>query len=247
MNKKAIIYRMVMDKHVCPYGLSSISLLKSKGYKIEDHQLKTRDETEAFKAKYDVKTTPQIFIDDKRIGGYDDLKAYFGKTRPEFLQKYQPIITVFASTLLMALAGSWAIFSQFDPYTILKLFVGFSMCVLSILKLRDLESFSLQFLNYDLLAQKFVPYAKIYAFAEMIVGALMIAGTSLTFIIAAPIAFFIGSVGAVSVFKAVYIDKRDLKCACVGGNSKVPLGFISLSENLMMVGMGIIMFAKFIY
>jgi len=46
-------------------------------------------------------------------------------------------------------------------------------------------------------------------------------------------------VGAISVFKAVYIDKRELKCACVGGASNVPLGFISLTENLMMIGMAL--------
>jgi len=54
----------------------------------------------------------------------------------------------------------------------------------------------------------------------------------------------IGSIGAVSVFKAVYLDKRELKCACVGGDSKVPLGFVSLTENLMMVAMGCWMFIK---
>lgn len=48
-----------------------------------------------------------------------------------------------------------------------------------------------------------------------------------------PVALFIGTVGAVSVFKAVCIDRRELKCACVGGSSNVPLGFISLTENLM--------------
>ena len=51
-------------------------------------------------------------------------------------------------------------------------------------------------------------------------------------------ALFIGTIGAISVIKAVYIDKRELKCACVGGNSNVPLGFISLTENLMMILMG---------
>ena len=50
--------------------------------------------------------------------------------------------------------------------------------------------------------------------------------------------------GAVSVIKAVYIEKRDLKCACVGGNSNVPLGSISLTENIMMVAMGIWMLIK---
>ena len=57
-------------------------------------------------------------------------------------------------------------------------------------------------------------------------------------------AIFIGAVGSVSVFKAVYLDKRELKCACVGDGSDVPLGAISLTENLMMVGMGIWMIAK---
>jgi hypothetical protein len=54
-----------------------------------------------------------------------------------------------------------------------------------------------------------------------------------------PLALFVGTVGAVSVFKAVYIDRRELKCACVGGASKVPLGFVSLTENLMMVAMAL--------
>ena len=54
-----------------------------------------------------------------------------------------------------------------------------------------------------------------------------------------PVALFIGGIGAASVFKAVYIDKRELKCACVGGSSNVPLGFISLTENLMMIAMAV--------
>jgi hypothetical protein len=53
------------------------------------------------------------------------------------------------------------------------------------------------------------------------------------------VALFIGPIGAVSVFKAVYIDRRELKCACVGGSSRVPLGFVSLTENLMMIAMAI--------
>jgi hypothetical protein len=58
------------------------------------------------------------------------------------------------------------------------------------------------------------------------------------------VALFIGTIGAVSVFKAVYIDRRELKCACVGGDSNVPLGFVSLTENLMMIAMALWMMAK---
>ena len=81
---------------------------------------------------------------------------------------------------------------------------------------------------------------KIEAMTEValrLAGVLMIAGVLPW--LSGPIALFIGTVGAVSVFKAVYIDKRALKCACVGGGSNVPLGFVSLTENLMMMGMGL--------
>ncbi|MBA3051165.1 MAG: glutaredoxin, partial [Alphaproteobacteria bacterium] len=84
-------------------------------------------------------------------------------------------------------------------------------------------------------------YGYIYPFAELGAGVLMLAG-ALTWL-SAPVALFIGGIGAVSVFKAVYVDKRELKCACVGGSSNVPLGFVSLTENLMMVGMAVWMLA----
>ena len=75
--KKATVYRMVMPDHLCPYGLKTVDLLKREGFEVEDHHLTTREETDAFKQKHGVKTTPQTFIDGKRIGGYDDLREHF--------------------------------------------------------------------------------------------------------------------------------------------------------------------------
>jgi hypothetical protein len=111
------------------------------------------------------------------------------------------------------------------------------MCVLALLKLQNVGSFATMFLGYDLLAQRWVPYSYLYPFAEGLAGVLMVAGV--LNIVAVPVALFIGTVGAVSVFYAVYIQKREVKCACVGGGSNVPLGFVSLTENLMMVAMAL--------
>lgn len=239
----ATLYRMKTDTHVCPFGLKSRALLNRKGYDVEDHLLTSREETDAFKQAHEVKTTPQTFIDGKRIGGYDDLKAFFGQAAKDPDAKtYTSVIAIFASAALMALATSWAASGTLITVRALEWFIAISMCVLAIQKLRDLESFSNSFLGYDLLARKWVRYAYIYPFAELFAGVLMIAG-ALT-LIAAPVALFIGAVGAVSVFRAVYIEKRDLKCACVGGNSNVPLGFVSLTENLMMIAMAVWMLAK---
>jgi len=81
MSKKAVLYRMVTDEHICPYGIKSKDLLERQGYKVEDHHLKNREETDAFKEKHGVKTTPQTFIDEKRIGGHDDLIEHLRSRR----------------------------------------------------------------------------------------------------------------------------------------------------------------------
>jgi hypothetical protein len=147
------------------------------------------------------------------------------------------VAVLFAMTALMALAASQTVLG--NPFTIRagEWFIAFSMCVLALLKLQDVERFSAMFLNYDLLAKRWVPYGTIYPYAEGLAGLLMVSG-ALTWL-SVPIALFIGGIGAVSVVKAVYIDKRDIKCACVGGDSKVPLGFVSLTENVMMVAMAL--------
>ena len=237
--KKATLHRMVTDEHICPYGLKSLDLLKRQGYSVEDHKLKSREETDQFKAEHKVETTPQTFIDGKRVGGYDDLLEYFGKENPQGSngKTYTPIIAIFSVTFGLAVAFSWLIFSEIQPWETLRYFVAISMSVLAIQKLRDLESFSNQFITYDLLGMRVVRYSYVYPFVEAIAGIGMVAKVAL--LIVCPAAIFIGTVGAVSVIKAVYIDKRELKCACVGGDSNVPLGFISLTENLMMMFMGI--------
>ena len=240
--RDATLYRMVMDKHVCPYGLKAKYLLERQGYRVEDHWLRTREETEAFKAEHGVRTTPQTFIGGERVGGYDDLRRFFGKpvADPKAVT-YRPVAAVFAITALMALAASQAAYGTAFTLRAGEWFIGFSMAVLALLKLQNVESFATMFLNYDLLAKRFVPYGYIYPFAEATAGLLMIAGVLSWLSI--PLALFIGSIGAVSVFYAVYVQKRELKCACVGGSSNVPLGFVSLTENLMMVAMALWMLA----
>ena len=242
-SKQATLYRMVMPEHVCPYGIKSKWLLERHGYTVDDHWLRTRAETDAFKAEHGVETTPQTFIDGRRIGGNDDLRRFFGQhVAAKGEVSYRPVIAVFAMAAAMALAASMAAYGT--PWTIrsAEWFVSFAMCLLAMLKLQGVEAFSTMFLNYDLLARRWVPYAYAYPFLEALAGVLMTAGVAMW--LSVPVALVIGSIGAVSVVKAVYIDRRAIKCACVGGSSNVPLGFVSLTENVMMVAMAIWMVTK---
>lgn len=243
MKKKAMIYRMVSADHLCPWGIKGWDLLKRNGFEVDDRHIESMDANLAFKVEHGVDETPQIYIEDEHIGSYDQLREHLGLgPDPKEGETYQPVLAIFAVTFGMALTATWAQLGSLNPIRVVELFIAFTMCVLGIQKLRDLQSYSTGFVKYDLLAQRYVPYAYVYAFIETIGGILMIAGL-LTWIIA-PIIFAATTLGVVSIIKAVYVDKRDLHCACVGGNSSVPLGFISLSENLGMMSMAIWMIAK---
>ena len=110
------------------------------------------------------------------------------------------------------------------------------MVLLGLQKLQDIDKFATMFLNYDLLAKKWVRYGYVYPFVETGAGVLMLMGV-LNWL-SAPVVLVVAGIGAISVIKAVYIDKREIKCACLG-DSRVPLGFVSLTENLMMIGMAV--------
>jgi len=241
--RKAVLYRMVMPGHTCPWGLKAKYLLEHSGFIVDDRPLANKAQTEAFKAEHGVATTPQVFIAGERVGGYEDLRHFLGKrVRDPKTTSYRPVAVLFALTALAAIAANYAVTGEILAGRTLQWFIAFSMVVLAMLKLQDVERFSAMFLNYDLLARRWVPYSYIYPYAEALAGVLMIAG-ALTWL-SVPLALFIGTVGAVSVFKAVYVDRRELKCACVGGSSNVPLGFVSLTENLMMIGMALWMLVR---
>ena len=224
--EKVRVYRMSTPEHECPWGLKTIDLLNEQGIEFEDHKLKSKDETEAFKAKHKVQTTPQIFAGDERIGGYTDLAEKLNVEAEGAEYSYTPVIAVFSSAGLMALATAMGITG----------FMGFSLSLLATLKLMDVDSFAESFEKYDLITKKIKPYAKVYPFAELAIALGFLSGV-------APLAtgitsLFIGVSGGISVIKAVYIDKLALNCACVGGNSKAPLGVVSFTENAIMAVMG---------
>ena len=138
------------------------------------------------------------------------------------IKSFTPLIAVFGTSLLITI-------------TLLKsfqIFMGISICLLAMLKLMDIESFGISFKKYDLISSRFSQWIYIYPFCELLIG--------ISFLLSAPpssviyIAFILGIIGMASVFKAVYLDKLKLNCACVGGYAKTPLGIISFIENLLM-------------
>ena len=73
---QATIYRMVLPDHECPFGRRALGLLQDNGFEVEEHQLTSREEVDAFKAEHGVSTTPLVWVDGKLIGGSDDLGKF---------------------------------------------------------------------------------------------------------------------------------------------------------------------------
>tara|TARA_B100000073_G_scaffold52186_1_gene38445 strand:+ start:370 stop:822 length:453 start_codon:yes stop_codon:yes gene_type:complete len=138
------------------------------------------------------------------------------------IKSFTPLITVFGTSFLITITLN----KNFQD------FMGISICLLAMLKIMDIEAFGISFKKYDLISYRFKKWIYIYPFCELLIG--------ISFLLTAPpssvvlIAFILGIIGMASVFKAVYLDKLKLNCACVGGYAKTPLGIISFIENLLM-------------
>jgi glutaredoxin 3 len=76
---QAILYRMVLPDHTCPFGLRALELLEEAGYDVDDRVLRSREEVDAYERKEGVDTTPQVFIGGERIGGSDDLERFLAR------------------------------------------------------------------------------------------------------------------------------------------------------------------------
>ncbi|MEB3189079.1 MAG: glutaredoxin [Snowella sp.] len=220
------IYRMSTPDHECPWGIRAINLLTEQGIAFTDIKLRSREEVDQFKSQYGVATTPQIFFGEERIGGYSELAEWFQITPEQADYSYTPVIALFSTAALVTLATSLGIGG----------FMGISLSMLASLKLMDIDAFATSFEKYDLITQRFKPYGKAYPFIELLIGLGFLSGVAS--LATGMGSFAVGLTGAASIFKAIYIDKLALNCACIGGNSKAPLGVISFAENVIMAIMG---------
>ncbi|MEM5475085.1 glutaredoxin [Pacificibacter sp. AS14] len=80
---KAVLHRMDLPNYTCGYGTAALDLLERNGFNVEDNVLRTRHETDAFKDKHHITTTPLVFIDGVKIGGFTDLQKHLNAQKPK--------------------------------------------------------------------------------------------------------------------------------------------------------------------
>jgi len=71
---------IVWSKNQCPYCDQVKALLKMKGIEFEERNIqKEYTREQLLEAVPNARTVPQIFLDDKLIGGFTELKKHFEK------------------------------------------------------------------------------------------------------------------------------------------------------------------------
>jgi hypothetical protein len=112
--------------------------------------------------------------------------------------------------------------------------MGSILILFGILKLYDLKKFSTIFLKYNLISQKLSIYPYIYPFIELILGVFLVIRYKLriTYILI----IILMMISLVSVLISIYQGKK-LRCGCLGSLFHLPLSYVTLSENLVMLVM----------
>lgn len=115
----------------------------------------------------------------------------------------------------------------------MRYFMGLLLCQFSMLKLFNVSQFADGFQMYDLIAKKFPAYSYCYPFIELGLG---LAYLSWMWPVGANIIMLIiTGIGTFGVFRALR-KGLDVRCACMGTVLNVPLSHVTLTED---IGMGI--------
>ena len=153
------------------------------------------------------------------------------------LTRYRPLIVLTALTFLAGLAISMP--SGFAMTEFMHGFMGTFLLFFAALKLFDISGFKKGFVQYDLLAKRLPFYAFVYPFLEL--------GLALGYLsFACPLyvyGFTIGLFGFGTLGVAWALRQGlNIDCPCMGTVLKVPLSTVTLSEDIIMVVMGLALF-----
>ena len=121
-------------------------------------------------------------------------------------------------------------------------FMGLFYIVFSFFKMLDLKGFPESFSMYDPLAKRLPIYGRIYPFIETGLGLMLLMRYEVK--IALIITLFVLGVTTIGVTKTL-LDKKSIRCACLGTVLKLPMTEATFIENIIMIVMAISMLINY--
>ncbi len=159
-------------------------------------------------------------------------KGFFATYKPLLL-----IVVFIAGVSVLAQVGQHG---SIDWSLWMRHFMAGFFIVFSFFKLLNLEGFANSYRMYDIVAARWKGWGYIYPFVELALGIAYLIHfnptiTNLTTVI-------VLGVSSIGVIKS-NLDKRKIKCACLGDVFNLPMSKVTIIEDLTMVGMAAIMLA----
>ena len=149
----------------------------------------------------------------------------------ETLRIYKPLLII----TLISFSGSIALWLGTE-LIFMRGMMGFFLILIAIQKLFDVNGFTMNFRKYDLLAKRWNNYGRIYPFLEMALGLLFLTGRYILFTNTLLIILLVITTLGV----AVTIRRGEaLKCGCAGSAFSLPVGKVTIFENLVMMVMAL--------
>ncbi|GAB2618754.1 hypothetical protein GCM10027035_13690 [Emticicia sediminis] len=181
-------------------------------------------------SKYSVteKTVIPTFIEDEAP------KTWF--------ETYRPLLLIFSFitgvSIIKAFHSDIFEIAHFSWMHFMNNFMAGFFIVFSFFKFLNLKAFAESYAMYDLLAMKIPTYGFIYPFIELGLGLAYLTSFQPQFTNWATV--IIMGFSSIGVIQSV-IDKRKIRCACLGTVFNLPMSTVTIIEDLLMVGMAILM------
>ena len=165
----------------------------------------------------------------------------FDETK-SWIQTYKPILLIFAYilgvTLLVEVASGAFVWMRWMQHFMAGFFLVFCF-----FKLLDLKAFADSYATYDIIAKKWKSWGYVYGFIELGLGIAYLTGFNP--LLTNAITFFVMSVSIVGVLQSV-LNKRKIKCACLGAVFNLPMSTVTIIEDALMIGMSFVMLTTMI-
>ena len=117
-------------------------------------------------------------------------------------------------------------------------FMGLFYIIFSFFKILDIKGFSMSFRMYDPLAKQTHIYAYIYPFIEVILGMMFLIRFEVN--IALILTLIVLGITTIGVTQTL-INKRNIKCACLGTTLNLPMTEATFIENAIMIIMAFLL------
>ncbi|QDP71408.1 hypothetical protein FOG18_01845 [Legionella israelensis] len=158
------------------------------------------------------------------------------KSKEKPIRQYWPLISLIVVSVLSAFAINWRVAGDMTVW--MHYFMGIFLVIFSVLKIFHPAKFADGFEMYDIFAKRTRIYAYIYPLLELALGLSYLAFILpvLTYVLTIVILTF-GSIGVIKALR----NGLDINCPCMGSILDVPLSTVTLTEDIGMALMALML------